>query len=180
MGFRLTKIYTRTGDQGTTGLANGERVSKFDVRIEAAGTVDEASSALALVLAETDIDACIRESLLRIQNELFDVGGELALPGYEGITPAHVERLEADLDALNAELPPLENFVLPGGGRAGAACHLARAICRRAERVVWRLAEGQDLNPQTPRYLNRLSDYLFVAARSLTRAGGAEETLWQR
>ncbi len=180
MGFRLTKIYTRTGDQGTTGLANGERVAKFDARVEAAGTVDETSSALALILAETEIDARIRASLLRIQNELFEVGGELALPGYASITAAHIERLEADLDTLNAVLPPLENFVLPGGDRAAAACHLARAVCRRAERTVWRLAEDTELNPQMPRYLNRLSDYLFVAARSLTRSGGAEETLWQR
>ncbi|HEX5419870.1 MAG TPA: cob(I)yrinic acid a,c-diamide adenosyltransferase [Gammaproteobacteria bacterium] len=179
MGYRLTKIYTRTGDAGMTGLGNGERVPKSDPRLEAAGTIDETSSALALVLAEDGVPDAIRASLLRIQNELFEVGGELALPGYTGITAAHVERLETELDALNAELPPLEDFILPGGGRAAAACHLARAIGRRAERAAWRL-DNSPLNPQTLRYLNRLSDYLFVAARSLTSASGCAETLWQR
>jgi cob(I)alamin adenosyltransferase len=178
MGYRLTKIYTRTGDTGTTGLANGERVPKSDARLEAGGSIDEISSALALVLAEDSVPDVVRASLLRIQNELFEVGGELALPGYTGITSAHVERLEAELDALNAELPPLEDFILPGGGRAAAACHLARAVCRRAERAVWRL--GAELNPEMLRYLNRLSDYLFVAARNLTLASGRAETLWRR
>ncbi|HEX5419068.1 MAG TPA: cob(I)yrinic acid a,c-diamide adenosyltransferase [Gammaproteobacteria bacterium] len=180
MGHRLTKIYTRTGDSGTTGLANGERVPKSDPRLEAGGTIDETSSALAVVLAEDSVTGAIRASLLRIQNELFEVGGELALPGYTGITAAHVERLEAELDALNTALPPLKDFILPGGGRAAAACHLARAVCRRAERAVWRLGADAELNPQMLRYLNRLSDYLFVAARSLTLARGDTETLWQR
>ncbi|HEX7081743.1 MAG TPA: cob(I)yrinic acid a,c-diamide adenosyltransferase [Gammaproteobacteria bacterium] len=180
MGHRLTKIYTRTGDAGTTGLANGERVPKHHARVEANGTVDETSSAIALVLAEPDVPVRLRESLLRIQNELFEVGAELALPGYVGITAAAVERLEQELDALNADLPPLKDFVLPGGTRSAAACHLARAICRRAERRAWALAEQAQLNPELLRYLNRLSDFLFVAARRLTIEQGATETLWQR
>lgn len=180
MGYRLTKIYTRTGDDGTTGLASGERVPKFDARIEANGTVDETSSALALVLAEEGVPAPIRSTLLRVQHELFEVGAELALPGYSGISQTAVERLEAELDALNADLPPLEDFILPGGPRAAASCHLARAVCRRAERSVWFLAQRADLNRPMLRYLNRLSDYLFVAARALTLAANATETVWRR
>lgn len=180
MGHRLTRIYTRTGDDGTTGLATGERVAKDDPRIEATGNVDEASSALALVLAEPDVPPRLRDTLLRIQNELFEVGAELALPGYGGVTEASVRQLELELDALNESLPPLKNFVLPGGSRAAAACHLARAVCRRAERSAWTLARATQLNPQLLRYLNRLSDFLFVAARHLTVTGGGTETLWRK
>ena len=180
MGHRLTKIYTRTGDDGTTGLANGDRVPKHHARIEANGTVDETSSAIALILAEPDVSPAIRESLLTIQNDLFEVGAEIALPGYVGITAAAVARIERELDALNAELPPLKDFVLPGGTRAAAACHLARAVARRAERCAWALAERSELNPALLRYLNRLSDFLFVAARRLTLDYGTPETLWKR
>jgi cob(I)alamin adenosyltransferase len=180
MGHRLTKIYTRTGDGGTTGLANGERVAKHDVRIEANGNIDETSSAIALVLAEHDVPSSVRTSLLRIQNELFEVGAELSLPGYVGITSESVRRVELDLDTLNADLPPLKDFVLPGGPRAAAACHLARAVCRRAERSAWALAGETELNPELLRYLNRLSDFLFVAARRLTVDLGAVETLWTK
>lgn len=180
MGHRLSKIYTRTGDAGTTGLANGERVAKDDVRIEANGTVDETSSVIAMVLAEPDLAPPVRETLLRIQNELFEVGAALSLPGYVGVTADAVTRLESDLDTLNADLPPLKEFILPGGDRAAAACHLARSVCRRAERNVWTLHRSCELDAELLRYLNRLSDYLFVAARWLTIDRGGNETLWKR
>jgi cob(I)alamin adenosyltransferase len=180
VGYRLSKIYTRTGDTGTTGLASGERVAKTDPRIEAFGAIDETNSAVGLVLAETDLDDSVRASLIRIQHDLFEVGAELSLPGYRKVDAAYVSRLEAELDALNATLPPLQEFVLPGGNRAAAACHLARTFCRRAERRAWALAASVDLNPEVLSYLNRLSDLLFVVARALARRGGGAETLWQR
>jgi cob(I)alamin adenosyltransferase len=180
MGHRLTRIYTRTGDDGTTGLANGERVAKHDRRIEACGDVDETNCALGMLLAATTLPQAVRATLTRIQHELFEVGGELALPGYAGIDTAAIERLEQELDLYNSDLPPLEDFVLPGGGPAAAACHLARAVCRRAERSVWRLADAAALNPELPRYLNRLSDLLFVLARVLARSESGSEVLWQR
>jgi cob(I)alamin adenosyltransferase len=180
VGHRLSKIYTRTGDEGTTGLANGERVEKTDVRIEACGAVDETNSLLGLVLAENDLPLPMRATLERVQHELFEVGAELALPGYVKIGAAHVLHLERDLDALNAELPPLEEFVLPGGNRPAAACHLARSVCRRAERRAWTAAKDHSLNRELLSYLNRLSDFLFVAARTLARRGGGREVLWRR
>jgi len=180
VGHRLSKIYTRTGDDGTTGLANGERVEKTDVRIEACGAVDETNSLLGLVLADDDLPHELRATLDRVQHELFEVGAELALPGYVKIEAAHVQHLERDLDALNAELPPLEEFVLPGGNRPAAVCHLARSVCRRAERVAWASATQHSLNPELLSYLNRLSDFLFVAARTLARRGGGQEVLWRR
>jgi cob(I)alamin adenosyltransferase len=180
MGNRLSKIYTRTGDDGTTGLANGERIAKADPRVAAFGDVDETNSALGLLLTDPDLPAALRASLVRVQNELFEVGAELSLPGYRRLTPEHVLALERDLDALNAELPPLEEFVLPGGTRAAATCHLARTICRRAERSAWAAASLAELNPELMRYLNRLSDLLFVMARYLARLNGGREILWQR
>jgi cob(I)alamin adenosyltransferase len=180
LGHRLSKIYTRTGDDGTTGLADGSRVAKSHPRIEASGAVDEANCAIGLVLAELEADDELRPMLVRIQHELFEVGAELSLPAYHSIGPAQVERLERELDGLNEHLPPLKEFVLPGGGRAGAACHLARALTRRAERRVWMLGPEAELGEGSTRYLNRLSDFLFVAARSLGRRSGAGETLWQR
>ena len=180
MGNRLSKIYTRTGDDGTTGLANGERIAKADPRVAAFGDVDETNSALGLLLTEADVPAAIRSSLARIQHELFEIGAELSLPGYRQITSDHVQALERDLDGLNAELPPLKEFVLPGGTRAAATCHLARTICRRAERSAWTANTLTALNPELLRYLNRLSDLLFVMARSLARQHGGQETLWQR
>jgi cob(I)alamin adenosyltransferase len=180
MGHRLTRIYTRTGDDGTTGLANGERVAKHDPRIVACGDVDETNCALGVVLAVTTLPEAVRVTLTRVQHELFEVGGELALPGYDGIDAAAIRRLEQDLDRYNADLPPLKDFVLPGGGPAAAACHLARAVCRRAERSVWHLADKAALNPELPRYLNRLSDLLFVLARILARSESGSEVLWQR
>jgi cob(I)alamin adenosyltransferase len=179
VGNRLSKIYTRTGDDGTTGLADGSRVAKKDIRIEAGGTVDELSCAIGLVLAEIDATDPVHADLTRIQHELFEVGAELSLPGYRKTTARHVARLEEGLDRLNGQLPPLKEFILPGGNRPAAACHLARAVCRRAERVVWALAAKTEINPDLPRYLNRLSDYLFVAARTLARRDGAREILWQ-
>ena len=178
MGHRLSKIYTRTGDAGTTGLGDGERVPKDDPRVEAYGTVDELNSAIGMVLA-CDLPEAVAGCLTDIQHELFDLGGELCMPGYTAMTDAHVERLEQDLDGLNADLPALKEFILPGGGRAAAACHLARTICRRAERRVWTLAGNAEVNPALPRYLNRLSDLLFVAARVLARHEQGSEVLWE-
>jgi cob(I)alamin adenosyltransferase len=180
VGHRLSKIYTRTGDDGTTGLANGERVDKCDVRVEAYGAVDETNSALGMLLAEPNIPESLRDCLTRVQHELFEVGAELSLPGYARITAEHVQHLERDLDELNAPLPPLVEFVLPGGNRAAAICHVARTICRRAERRAWGAAKDTPVNATVLQYLNRLSDLLFVAARSLARQGGGQETLWRR
>jgi cob(I)alamin adenosyltransferase len=180
MGHRLSKIYTRTGDDGTTGLANGERVDKTDRRVQAFGDIDETNSALGLLLAEVDVPPSMRAALERIQHELFEIGAELSLPGYRQITPQHVSRLEHDLDGLNADLPPLKEFILPGGTRAAAMCHLARTICRRAERSAWAANDLTASNPESLHYLNRLSDLLFVMARCLARQNGGRETLWQR
>jgi len=180
LGHRLSKIYTRTGDDGTTGLADGTRRPKHDLRIETFGTVDETSSAIALILAEPDIPAYERDLLLRVQNDLFELGAELSMPGYSGIDAAGVLALENALDELNANLPPLKEFVLPGGDRAAAACHLARTICRRAERRAFELNSTEPLSAELLRYLNRLSDLLFVVARALATRNGGKETLWQR
>ena len=179
MANRLTKIYTRSGDKGLTGLANGERVAKSDYRIEAFGTVDETNSALGLVLSDPTLPADVRSSLTRVQDELFDLGAELALPGHTAVGADHVLRLETDLDQFNETLPPLKDFILPGGSPAAAACHLARSICRRAERRTWKLSENEDVNPELLKYLNRLSDLLFVVSRVLARQGGATEVLWK-
>ena len=179
MGNRLSKIYTRTGDDGTTGLANGERIAKSDARVATFGDVDETNSALGLLLTEADLPAAVRASLTRIQHELFEIGAELSLPDYRQITSRHVQALERDLDELNADLPPLKEFVLPGGTRAAATCHMARTICRRAERSAWTANALRALNPELLRYLNRLSDLLFVMARCLARQDGGQETLWQ-
>ena len=177
MGNRLSKIYTRTGDKGTTGLGDGSRVDKDDLRVEAFGTVDEVNSAIGLILASA-LPPRVRTCLLRIQHELFDLGGELCLPGTRMIPDAYVEGLEHDLDEFNSELPPLKDFILPGGTETAARCHLARAIARRAERRVIRLSRQEDLNPCSIRYLNRLSDLLFVVSRVLARAEGGTEVLW--
>ena len=182
MGHRLTKIYTRTGDDGTTGLGDGSRVAKTHARIEAYGTVDEANSALGMVLAIAGLPTNVVTCLTGIQHELFDLGGELAIPGHHAITAAHVTRLEQQLDAFNAPLPPLKEFILPGGGPAAAACHLARSITRRAERNTWTLAQTQTekVAPEVLHYLNRLSDLLFVVARVLARHEQGQEVLWRR
>lgn len=179
MGNRLSRIYTRTGDDGTTGLATGERVAKYDVRVEAFGAVDETNSAIGVLRAEPDLPSDIAGALERIQHELFEVGAELAMPGYVKIAVEHVQRLERELDDLNAQLPPLEEFVLPGGTRAAALCHIARTVCRRAERRAWAAANEHTVNDAMLHYLNRLSDLLFVMARRLARSSG-QERQWQR
>jgi cob(I)alamin adenosyltransferase len=177
MGKRLTKIYTRTGDAGTTGLGDGTRVEKDNPRVAAFGTVDELNSAIGLLLAVT-LPEAVQVCLTRIQHELFDLGGELCLPGTELIPDQYVVQLEAELDAFNADLSPLKDFILPGGTEAAARCHLARTICRRAERELVTLTRHTDINPVSLRYLNRLSDLLFVLARVLARAEGGTEVIW--
>ena len=180
MGNRLSKIYTRTGDDGTTGLGDGQRVTKDSVRVAAYGDVDELNSAIGVVLATGEADEVTTDGLINVQSRLFDLGGELCIPGTEIVTAEFVTDLETLLDQLNADLPPLKDFVLPGGTRAAAACHLARTICRRAERSVWSLARSEDVNEYSLKFLNRLSDLLFVIARHLNRRAGRSEPLWQR
>ena len=178
MGNRLSKIYTKTGDDGTTGLGDGTRVAKDSKRVGAYGTVDELNSTIGIVLAQ-EIPPAVRESLTQIQHDLFDLGGELCIPGMAMVHEADVERLEQTLDGFNADLPALKDFILPGGGMAAAACHLARTVCRRAEREAVTLARSEPVRPEAIRYLNRLSDLLFVLARVLARASGHGEVLWQ-
>ena len=179
MANRLTKIYTRTGDDGTTGLATGARVAKDCPRVEAYGTVDELNACVGLVLATPTLPALIREALPEIQHRLFDLGGELAVPGRDVIVATDSTDLERVLDELNASLPPLKDFVLPGGNPGAAACHLARAVCRRAERRVITLQREEPVNPESVRYLNRLSDLLFVMSRVLCRVDGGAEVVWK-
>lgn len=180
MGHRLSKIYTRTGDDGSTGLGDGTRTSKDSARVAAYGSVDELNSVLGLLLAAPGVPADMAAELTRIQHTLFDLGGELCIPGTALIEQADIDWLERTLDAHNADLPPLKDFILPGGGPAAAACHLARTVCRRAEREVVTLARHETVRAEALRYLNRLSDLLFVLARVLARASGAGEVLWQR
>jgi cob(I)alamin adenosyltransferase len=178
MGHRLTKIYTRTGDDGTTGLGDGTRVPKDHARVEAFGAVDELNSALGLLLCEA-LDDGMRTVLTRIQHTLFDLGGELCIPGRSVLSEAQVIELENELDRLNNGLAPLMEFILPGGVRAAALCHQARTICRRAERRVYSLSRGEPVSPVSLKYLNRLSDLLFVMARALNQASGTPDVLWQ-
>ena len=177
MGNRLSKIYTRTGDDGTTGLGDGSRVAKDSARVAAYGTVDEANSCIGLVLA-CDIPEDVRTLLTGVQHQMFDLGGELCIPGHAAIFEADIERLESQLDAFNDPLPPLKDFILPGGGEAAARCHVARTVVRRAERETVTLARHDAVRPEAVRYLNRLSDLLFVLARVLARASGHGEVLW--
>lgn len=180
MGKRLSKIYTRTGDDGTTGLGNGSRADKDSLRVEAYGTVDEANSAIGVVLAGDSLSPSIRECLTEIQHDLFELGGELCIPGHAAIENEFIDRLEGHLDQFNADLPPLEDFILPGGGSAAAACHVARTIVRRAERRAISLKKVETVRDETLKYLNRLSDLLFVVARVLARAESGQEVLWNR
>ena len=177
MGNRLSKIYTRTGDDGSTGLGDGTRVPKDDPRVEAYGTVDELNSVIGMLLAE-EVQVDIRSCLTRVQHELLDLGGELCIPGHTAITPEHVSRLENELDGFNAPLPPLKEFILPGGSRAAAVCHLARTVCRRAERRTYTLHSATPVSPQALEYLNRLSDLLFVLGRVIARHDKGTEVLW--
>ena len=179
MGNRLSKIYTRTGDDGSTGLGDGSRVPKDSARVAAYGTVDELNSTIGVVLACEGVPPEVREALTQVQHELFDLGGELCIPGMAMVQDADIARLETVLDALNEPLPPLKEFILPGGGMAAACGHLARTVCRRAEREVITLAHAETIRPQPQRYLNRLSDLLFVICRVLARAAGQGEVLWQ-
>lgn len=179
MGNRLSKIYTRTGDDGSTGLGDGSRVAKDSLRVAAYGTVDELNSTIGMVLACDGVPDDIAEALTQVQHELFDLGGELCIPGMAMIDDADITRLEQVLDRFNDPLPPLKDFILPGGGMAASCCHLARTVCRRAEREVVALARAEAVRPQASRYLNRLSDLLFVLCRVLARASGHGEVLWQ-
>ena len=179
MGNRLSKIYTRTGDAGTTGLGDGSRVAKDSPRIQAIGAVDELNSAIGVLLAEPIADS-VRACLHDVQHDLFDLGGELSIPGYTSVGDEHVGRLEAELDRYNGALPPLKEFILPGGSRPAALCHVARTICRRAERNVVALSGGEQLSAALQRYLNRLSDLLFVLCRVLNRDAGVDDVYWQK
>lgn len=179
MGNRLSRIYTRTGDDGTTGLGDGSRVPKDSARVEAYGAIDELNSAIGVLLAVAGLPAAVENCLTGIQHELFDMGGELCIPGHRVLTAEHVTRLEEALDGFNDELPPLKEFILPGGGSAAAACHLARTIARRAERRVCTLARVESVSPEVCKYLNRLSDLLFVLARVLVRHERGAEVLWR-
>ncbi|NOZ10887.1 MAG: cob(I)yrinic acid a,c-diamide adenosyltransferase [Gammaproteobacteria bacterium] len=178
MGQRLTKIYTRTGDQGDTGLGDGQRVSKDDDRVEALGTVDELNSLIGLLLSETG-DESIKKILTAIQHQLFELGGELSLPGKTLLQENWVEAMEQQLDKLNKPLGALKDFILPGGHRSAALCHLARSVCRRAERRLYTLSRSSEVTAVSLRYLNRLSDLLFVIARSLNQKQGCTDVLWK-
>ena len=178
MGNRLSKIYTRTGDDGSTGLGDGARVGKDSLRVAAYGTVDEANSTIGLLLA-TQVPNDIRDLLTTVQHQLFDLGGELCIPGHAAIEDADIDALEAQLDHYNDDLPALKDFILPGGGEAAARCHIARTVVRRAERETVALSRTDAVRPQAVRYLNRLSDLLFVLARVLARADGHGEVLWR-
>ena len=177
MGHRLSKIYTRTGDDGTTGLGDGSRVGKDSLRVETYGTVDELNSQLGFLLAY-DIPPGLRQTFSEIQHLLFDLGGELCMPGHVFIQPAQVEWLEQELDKLNDKLPMLKEFILPGGNLPAAACHISRTVCRRAERLLVALTREEHVEPAALAFVNRLSDFLFVAARVLARADGGE-VLWR-
>lgn len=179
MGYRLSKIYTKTGDRGETGLGDGTRVAKDDPRVAGYGEVDELNSILGLLLSY-QLPSRIAGELTEVQHDLFDLGGELSIPGHSLLQEERVSSLERVLDDLNQGLEPLEEFLLPGGTRAAAVCHVARAVCRRAERCLVTLSRTQEISLVPIAYLNRLSDLLFVMARSINRASGREDALWDR
>jgi len=179
MGHRLSKIYTRTGDAGTTGLGDGSRIAKDSARITAMGDVDELNSLLGVILCE-DLPADVRELFTGIQHDLFDLGGELCIPGSALLKATQPARLEAAIDNYNADLGPLKEFILPGGNRPAALTHLARTVCRRAERMTVALAAEEPVSDAGRQYLNRLSDLLFVLGRWLNKAGGGSDVLWQK
>jgi len=178
MGNRLSKIATRTGDRGQTGLGDGTRVAKDSARIQTLGDIDELNSCIGLLLAEK-IPAAVRKALLQIQHDLFDLGGEVCIPGHSMIAEAHVQRLDALLAAFNGKLSALKEFILPGGTRPAAIAHLARTTCRRAERSLVALGRAEQVGAPARQYLNRLSDLLFVLGRTLNRAGGRGDVLWR-
>ncbi len=181
MGNRLSKIITRTGDAGTTGLGDGSRVGKDSPRIDTLGELDELNSSIGVLLAEPFPTECadLRDALLTVQNHLFDLGGEVCIPGHKSITEEHVAQLEAWAEEHNSKLTPLKEFILPGGTRAAALAHLSRTICRRAERSIVHLGHNEAVSDHARQYLNRLSDLLFVIGRTLNRAGGNGDVLWQ-
>ncbi|KPJ96398.1 MAG: cobalamin adenosyltransferase [Gammaproteobacteria bacterium SG8_15] len=178
MGNRLSKIYTRTGDKGTTGLSDGSRVSKSNARIAAIGDVDELNSVIGIILTQ-ELEDNIRNILTTIQHCLFNLGGELSLPGYELVKPSHITYLETQLDNLNNELAPLKDFILPGGTLTAAFTHQARSVCRRAERNLVVLQEEETVSTSILQYLNRLSDFLFVLARHINKQSGQPDVLWK-
>ena len=178
MGHRLSKITTRTGDAGETGLGDGSRVSKDSPRVKALGDVDELNSAIGLMLAE-EVPQALRDAFTQVQQDLLDLGGELSIPGHALLKPSRVDALEGAVEAWNADLAPLKEFILPGGTRAAAAAHLARTICRRAERSVVALGRKDKVGDAVRRYLNRLSDLLFVAGRTLNRHAGQNDVQWR-
>ncbi|XOV87321.1 MAG: cob(I)yrinic acid a,c-diamide adenosyltransferase [Pseudomonadota bacterium] len=184
MGKRLSKIYTRTGDGGDTGLGDGHRISKDEPRIEAMGAIDELNSWLGLIVEEllTDGDELrpLADFLRGCQHHIFDLGGEISIPGFTIIEARHVAKLEEQLDDMNATLAPLENFILPGGSRTIASLHLARSVCRRAERRLVTLGKKEEINLEGLKFLNRLSDLLFVAARHCAQVSETPEVLWQK
>lgn len=179
MGKRISKVYTRTGDNGTTGMADGSRVAKNSPRMQAIGSIDELNAAIGVLRAEElpeQAEVCLRQ----IQNELFAFGGELSMPEFKSITQECVQWLEQEIDKMNAKLPALEEFILPAGDRAVSVCHQARTVCRRAERELVALREGQQVRTELMRYINRLSDYLFVLARYIAHENGCDEVYWQK
>jgi cob(I)alamin adenosyltransferase len=178
MGNRLSKIATRTGDAGTTGLGDGSRVDKDALRVHAMGDVDELNSQIGVLLCE-DLPQAMREELISIQHDLFDLGGELCIPGFQLITEAQVSRLDSLLEKYNADLP-LKDFILPGGSRAAAIAHVCRTVCRRAERAIVSVGKAEALNDAPRQYMNRLSDLLFVLSRVLNRYAGGQDVLWQK
>jgi cob(I)alamin adenosyltransferase len=179
MGHRLSKIYTRTGDAGTTGLGDGSRTAKDSARIAAIGDIDETNSLLGVLLCEPLPDD-VRDLLVGIQHDLFDLGGELSIPGAQLLGAGQPARLEQAIDHYNASLQPLKEFILPGGTRAAALTHLARTVCRRAERKLVALAENESVSETARQYVNRLSDLLFVLARSINLTAGRGDVMWQK
>ena len=179
MGNRISKVYTRTGDDGTTGMADGSRVKKSSVVIAAIGEVDELNAVIGVLRAE-DLPPAYDATLLKIQNDLFTIGGELSMPAYQVVTGQHITIMEQQIDQWNEDLVPLKEFILPAGNRVVALCHQARTVCRRAERSLVTLNEAGAIRIVLIQYLNRLSDYLFVAARSLAHKEGVSEVFWTK
>ncbi len=182
MGKRLSKIYTKTGDKGETGLGDGSRIAKDHIRVQAMGSCDELNSHLGLVISELNRDQFgeLVTFIEKCQHRIFDLGGEISIPGFKIVNDDHVKGMEEYLDQLNADIPPLENFIMPGGSRLLACIHLARSVARRAERDLVSLSGETEINQAGLRYLNRLSDFLFVAARFAARETGIPEVLWQQ
>ena len=178
MGNRLSKIYTRTGDDGTTGLGDGSRINKDSLRVEAMGDVDELNSVIGIMMTESMPDT-LGATLTLIQHDLFNVGGEICIPGYVILQQSRIDDLEQVIDSLNESLPPLKEFILPGGTKAAAYCHLARTVCRRAERKLVELHRNEKVTDISLQYLNRLSDLLFVLCRTINKEAGVSDVLWK-